>query len=76
MYYCEKHNLPGSETCQDCEREDRKALLAHRLALFLGTNEVETWTSPSGYKLQKITRRKLLAPTGTPWCQSSKEEAA
>lgn len=76
MHYCEKHNLPGSETCHHCEREDRKAILAHRLALFLGTNEVETWTSPGGYKLLKITRRNLLAPSVTPWNQSSKEEAA
>lgn len=76
MHYCDKHNLPGSETCQGCEREDHKALLAQQLAMFLGTNETETWTSPGGYKIQKITSRNLQAPTATPWHQRTKEEAA
>lgn len=74
--FCEKHDPIIQDTCAACEREDRKATLALKLAVFLGTNEVETWVSPGGYKLLKITRREASSPAGTPWHQARKEDAA
>jgi hypothetical protein len=36
--------------------EYRKQELARRLCFFLGTHEVDTYVSPNGYKLKKVTR--------------------
>ena len=74
MTSCEKHLTRG--TCPTCETEERKALLAHRLALFLGVNEVENYVSPGGYRLKKVTIRQPGEEIWKLWAQGSKEEEA
>ncbi len=74
--FCEKHDPIVSDKCAACEREDRKALLAAKLALFLGSNEVESYVSPSGYKLKIVTQRQAMQSASTLWHQARKEEVA
>ncbi len=91
MPRCRKHSQPDRKTCVVCHvetvsrnaavdsvraEEERRIVLATKLALFLGANDVENYVSPAGYKLKIITRRTASAATGTPWHQSRKEDAA
>lgn len=91
MPRCRKHNHPDRKTCDGCHvvqvtqdevidslraEEERKVALATRLALFLGTNDVENYVSPKGYRMKIITIRKVGEATAAPWCQSSRTEAA
>ena len=91
MPQCRKHTQPDRKTCSVCHmervtreeaidsvrsEEERKVVLATKLAMFLATNDVENYVSPSGYKLKVITISHGVAPNATPWHQSRKEDAA
>jgi hypothetical protein len=69
MNRCRKHDRPIKSSCPECHGTksadtplSSKELLAQRLAIFLVSNDVENYVSPSGYRFKKITLRQRTEP--------------
>lgn len=82
-YSCRAHNQPSKANCPQCKPLTStaplsdKELLAQRLAVFLGVNDVETYVSEKGYRFKKITISPRFAHGEAPWnLPSSKENVA